>query len=102
MPMKAIVFEEYGGPSQVVDVDVSELPPGHLLIKMAYAAINPRDLNLRAGMFRNIPPPLGASSKIVGNEGSGTIVASNDAQQTYSLGTRVFFREAYHLPRGGT
>jgi NADPH:quinone reductase-like Zn-dependent oxidoreductase len=100
--MKAVTFEDYGGPSQVVDVPVPELPPGHLLIKMAFAAINPRDLNLRAGMFRNIPPPLGASSKIVGNEGSGTVFASTDEQHTYPVGTHVFFREAYHLPNGGT
>jgi NADPH2:quinone reductase len=100
--MKAVVFEDYGGPSLVADIPVPELAPGQILIKMAYAAINPRDLNLRAGMFRNIPPPLGATSKIVGNEGSGTIVASNDEQQTYPIGTQVFFREAYHLPKGGT
>lgn len=100
--MKAVIFEDYGGPSQVVDIAIPELPPGHLLIKMAFAAINPRDLNLRAGLFRNIPPPLGATSKIVGNEGSGTVVASTDEQQTFPIGTRVFFREAYHLPNGGT
>jgi NADPH2:quinone reductase len=100
--MKAVVFEEFGGPSQVVDVPVPDLPPGHILIKMAFAAINPRDLNLRAGMFRNIPPPLGSTSNIVGNEGSGTIVASTDEQETYPVGTQVFFREAYHLPNGGT
>ncbi len=100
--MKAVVFEEYGGPSQVVDMPVPDLPPGHILIKMAFAAINPRDLNLRAGMFRHVPPPLGTTSKIVGNEGAGTIVASTDEQHTYPIGTRVFFREAYHLPCGGT
>lgn len=100
--MKAVVFEEYGDPSQVVDIPVPDLPPGHILLKMAFAAINPRDLNLRAGMFRNIPPPLGSTSKIVGNEGAGTIVASTDAQQTYPVGTQAFFREAYHLPFGGT
>ena len=100
--MKAVVYEEYGGPSQVVDIPVPKLPPGHILVKMAYASINGRDLNLRAGMFRNIPPPLGATSNIVGNEGSGTIVASTDEQQTYPIGTQVFFREGYHLPAGGT
>ena len=100
--MKAVVYEEYGGPSQVADIPVPELPPGHILVKMAYAAINMRDLNLRAGMFRNIPPPLGTTAKTVGNEGSGTIVASTDEQQTYPIGTQVYFREAYQLPAGGT
>ena len=100
--MKAVLFEGYGGPSLVADIPVPELPSGHILVKMAYAAINGRDLNLRAGMFRNIPPPLGTTAKIVGNEGAGTIVASTDEQQVYPIGTQVFFREGYHLPAGGT
>lgn len=100
--MKAVVFEDYGAPSRVIDVPMPDLRPGQILIQMAYAAINPRDLNLRAGMFRSIPPPLGATSKIVGNEGSGTIVASAEEHPTYPIGTSVFFREAYHLPNGGT
>ncbi len=100
--MKAVVFEDYGSPSQIVEIPDPTPPPGHVLIKMSLAAINPRDINLRVGMFRNMPPPLGATSKILGNEGVGTIMASADEQQTYPVGTRVLFREAYHLPQGGT
>lgn len=99
--MKAVVFEDYGGPSMLADVPDPDLLPGQILIQMAYAGINPRDLNLRAGMFQHIPPPLGATSKIVGNEGAGTIVASAEETPTYPIGTPVFFREAYHLPKGG-
>lgn len=100
--MKAVVFEDYGGPSMLADVPDPDLLPGQILIQMAYAGINPRDLNLRAGMFQHIPPPLGATSKIVGNEGAGTIVAAAEETPTYPIGTPVFFREAYHLPKGGT
>jgi NADPH:quinone reductase-like Zn-dependent oxidoreductase len=100
--VKAVTFEDYGGPSILVDLPDPDLLPGQILIQMAYASINPRDLNLRAGMFQHIPPPLGATSKIVGNEGAGAIVAVASETPPYPIGTRVFFREAYHLPNGGT
>lgn len=100
--MKTIQFEEYGSPFQVVDVPVPDLEPNQVLVKMTAASVNPRDPTVRNGMFRHIPPPVGPSSKIVGLEGSGIIAASSEEEPVYPVGTRVFFRQAYHLPKGGT
>ncbi|EFH83321.1 quinone oxidoreductase family protein [Ktedonobacter racemifer] len=100
--MKIVRFEEYGGPLVIVDEPEPELQKGQLLIKMSYTAINMRDINIRAGLFRNFPPPMGVTSHILGNEGSGIVVASAGEQEIYPLGTPVIFREAYHLPHGGT
>jgi len=100
--MKTIQFNDYGSPFQSVDVSMPDLESGQLLIKMAVASVNPRDSGVRDGIFRHIPPPVGPSSKIVGLEGSGIVVASSDTSQAYPIGTAVFFRQAYHLPHGGT
>jgi NADPH2:quinone reductase len=100
--MKVIRFEAYGGPSMLIDEPEPTLQPRQILVKMSYAAINTRDLNIRAGLFRHSPPPLAPTSHIVGNEGAGIIVASADEQGMYPVGTPVLFREGYHLPRGGT
>jgi NADPH2:quinone reductase len=100
--MKSIQFEDYGSPLRVVDCPVPRLQPGQLLIKMIAAAINQRDNNIHMGLFRHLPLPLVPSSHILGNEGAGCIVDSADEEQTYPLGTHVFFRDGYHLPCGGT
>lgn len=100
--MKTIQFDDYGSPFQVVEVPTPNLASGQLLVKMSVASVNPRDSSVRDGLFRHIPPPVGPSSKIVGLEGSGVVVASAEDQHTYPVGTPVFFRQAYHLPHGGT
>ncbi len=99
--MKTIQFKDYGSPFQVVEVPTPALEQDQLLIKMAVASVNPRDTDVRGGLFRNIPPPVGPSSNIVGLEGAGVVAVAGD-QQTYPVGTPVFFRQAYHLPHGGT
>jgi NADPH:quinone reductase-like Zn-dependent oxidoreductase len=100
--MKIVQFADYGQPFQVVEAPTPELEPGQVLVKMVAASINPRDVNIRDGMFRHIPPPLGTTSKIMGQEGAGVIAASKADQQKYPVGSAVFFRQAYNLPRGGT
>lgn len=100
--MKIIQFADYGQPFQVSEVSTPELEPGQVLVKMTAAPINPRDVSIRDGLFRHIPPPVGPSSKIVGMEGAGVIAASQANPQTFPVGSSVFFRQAYHLPKGGT
>lgn len=100
--MKTIQYKDYGTPFQVVEVPAPNLERGQILVKMAAASVNPRDPSVRDGLFRHIPPPIGPSSNIVGLEGAGIVVASLEDQQTYPVGSAVFFRQAYHLPQGGT
>jgi NADPH2:quinone reductase len=95
--MRAIQVSAYGGYDQLqlVDIPVPTPTQGQVLVKMAAAAINPLDNLMRSGRAT-----LGRSLPLIpGNEGAG-IVASEGSD--LPVGTRVMFRQAYHLPRGGT
>ncbi|PZW18305.1 NADPH:quinone reductase-like Zn-dependent oxidoreductase [Thermosporothrix hazakensis] len=97
--MRAIHFETYNAPFRPVHVPLPELQEGQVLVKMTAAAVNMRDHLIRSGMYRHVPPPLGPSSPVVGNEGAGIVVATRERR--YPEGTRVFFSDGYHLPCGG-
>jgi len=63
---------------------------------MTAATINPLDNLIRWGRVsigkKGLP-------LILGNEGAGTVASEGS---DLAIGTRVMFRQAYHLPRGGT
>src|SRR5436305_4330364 len=96
--MRAIQVFAYGDYDQLQLVDLPQPRPveKHILVKMTAAAINPLDNLIRLGRVT-----IGKSKLplILGNEGTG-LVASEGSD--LPLGTRVMFREAYHLPCGGT
>ena len=64
--MKAVVFERFGDPAEVLQV--RELPtpeprPGQVRVRMRAAPINPSDLLLIRGVYGyrpELPAPLGA------------------------------------------
>lgn len=79
MMMKAVIANGDGGPDilEIAVVEVPEIGPDEVLIKVAAAGINRPDIIQRNGLY---PPPPGAS-KILGLECAGTIekVGSNVA-----------------------
>jgi NADPH2:quinone reductase len=82
--MKAILFFEHGSYEQLklVDLPIPELLDGQLLIKVNYAAINPVDNTIRAGLVPQAKkPPM-----ILGNEGAGVVIKGNNK---FPDGTRV-------------
>lgn len=82
--MKAIHFLEHGSYEklQLTELPNPELLEGQLLIKVIYAAVNPVDNTIRAGLIPQAKkPPM-----ILGNEGAGIVVKGN-AQ--FPDGTRV-------------
>lgn len=93
--MRAIGFEEPGGPDVLAPVDVEVPPPGpaDVLIKVAYAGVNRPDCLQRAGAY---PPPPGASP-ILGLEVAGEIVAVGEEVPETLLGQQV----AALTPGGG-
>jgi len=95
--MRAVQVETHGDYSQLHLVDLPRPVPeeGQVLVKMTAAAINPLDNHMRLGIIpwaKNLP-------LIPGNEGSGVIASEGG---DLPVGTRVMFRQAYFLPRGGT
>ena len=95
--MRAIQFSEYGSCDTLQRVELPQpIPePGHIVVKMTAAAINPLDNLLRQGRVSfGQHPPL-----ILGDEGAGVIATEGS---DLPVGTRVMLRRAYHLPRGGT
>lgn len=82
--MKAIQFTEYGPYDKLkfVDLPMPVLQDGQLLVKIHFAAINPVDNTIRAGLIPQAKkPPM-----ILGNEGAGVVVKGNDE---FPDGTRV-------------
>jgi len=70
--MRAIVQSDIGSKLEVREIDTPIPQKGQVLVKLHYASINPSDLSLLQGTFKNKPNyPI-----IPGIEGSGIVVAS--------------------------
>jgi len=68
-------------PFEIEERPRPEPRPGHTVVKLAAAAINPMDVRVQAGLFPySRPAPL-----VLGNEGAGVVVAGGD----HAPGARV-------------
>jgi mitochondrial enoyl-[acyl-carrier protein] reductase / trans-2-enoyl-CoA reductase len=81
-------LSEFGDPEKVVHLEEMELPelqPQQVLVKVVAAPVNPADLNLiegKYGLVLNLPT-------VVGNEGVGVIAEIGSAVTQLSVGQRV-------------
>lgn len=87
---KQLVFKQTGPPSDVLEMEtevvVSQSPePGHVLVRLLAAPINPADLNTVEGTY-GVKPPLPATPGI---EGCGVVEISNSPN--FAAGDRVIF-----------
>jgi NADPH2:quinone reductase len=88
--MRAVVLERFGGPQElhIATVPRPVAGPGELLVKVAYAGINPADWKDREGhtaAFFNINFPY-----IIGFDAAGTVAGIGPGVTGFSLGDRVF------------
>ncbi|HEX2676009.1 MAG TPA: NAD(P)H-quinone oxidoreductase [Polyangiales bacterium] len=85
--MRAVVFEQSGGPEVLRLADVAAPEPGEreIAIEVHASALNRADLLQRRGLY---PPPPGAS-EILGLECSGTVVALGSGARRFTVGERV-------------
>lgn len=85
--MKAVVFEQSGGPEVLRVSDVPAPTPGEheLLVEVHATALNRADLLQRRGLY---PPPPGESD-ILGLECSGVVAAVGAAVTRFAPGARV-------------
>jgi NADPH:quinone reductase len=83
--MKAIIYQEYGGPEvlEYVERPTPAPGPGQVLIKMAAAGVNFIDIYQRSGWYK---APLPATP---GNEGAGVAEAVGDGVTDVAIGERV-------------
>ena len=87
--MRAMVFDDYGGPEVLreADVPVPEPAPETLRLRTVFAAVNPADVKWRAGMFRRlVPVPL---PHILGYDVAGIVDAVGSAVTRFRAGARV-------------
>jgi NADPH:quinone reductase-like Zn-dependent oxidoreductase len=86
--VRAIRFSTYGGPEvlSLDEVPVPQAKPGHVLIKVHAAGVNPVDAKIRSGMLSAFfPLDLPA---IAGRDGAGVVV---DSDTDLSAGQHVCF-----------
>ncbi|WP_262701071.1 MULTISPECIES: NADP-dependent oxidoreductase [Streptomyces] len=87
--MKAIVYEEYGGP-EVLRLKETEEPhpgPGQVRLKVMAAAVNPLDHKIRGGWMPQMGPA--AFPAIPGIEAAGVVDEVGDGVTDVSVGDEV-------------
>ena len=84
--MKAVQFEEHGGPEvvQILEVEEPHAGPGQVRIKVRAAAVNPADYKTRAGV-RKVDLPSG-----LGFEASGVVDEVGEGVSDVTVGDPVF------------
>ncbi|MET8574061.1 NADP-dependent oxidoreductase [Streptomyces sp. NPDC005012] len=101
--MRAVVLSTYGGPE---GLSVSELPepaapdPDGVLVRTAAAAVNPVDLQTRAGLHAGhsaVHPPM-----VLGWDLAGTVTAVGGAVTGFRVGDRVVAMSAQMATGRGT
>lgn len=88
--MKAIVISQFGGPEELHVKTLDTPSPGanQVLVKVAYAGLNPVDTKIRSGKHvscKNLQLPA-----ILGRDMSGTVVAVGPAVKQLQIGNEVF------------
>ncbi len=83
--MMAAVVHRFGGPLEVEAVDVPEVPPGQILVKLAATGVCHTDLHAAMGDWP-VKPSL---PFIPGHEGVGTVVKLGAGVTRIALGDRV-------------
>ncbi len=88
--MKAVVVTGYGPPEQytVGDVPAPQPGPGQIQVRIAAASINPADVRLPSGDFRDVVP-LGFPH-VPGNDFAGTVSEVGAGVTAYQVGDEIF------------
>lgn len=88
--MKAAAIKQWGGADsfEFMQLPIPSLDAGDVLIKVAYAGVNPADWKMRAGHLASAFPNT-SFPFVVGLDGSGTVVAIGKDIVDFSVGDRV-------------
>jgi NADPH:quinone reductase len=85
--MRAWLMESYDGVSKLrlSEVDAPRPGPGHVLLEMQFAALNPADAFLAQALYPAKPP----LPHVLGRDGVGVVTAVGDGVQNLRLGDQV-------------
>jgi NADPH:quinone reductase-like Zn-dependent oxidoreductase len=88
--MKAVVVTSYGPPEQytVTDAAVPRPGPGQIQVRIAAASINPADVRLPSGVFRDVVPL--EFPHVPGNDFAGTVSEVGADVTAYRIGDEIF------------
>jgi NADPH:quinone reductase-like Zn-dependent oxidoreductase len=88
--MKAVVANGYGPPEEytVTDVPVPRPGPGQIQVRIAAASINPADVRLASGEFRDLVTV--EFPHIPGNDFAGTVSETGAGVTSYQAGDEIF------------
>lgn len=88
--MKAMIIEETGGPEvfKLAELPTPEPGAGEVLIKIAYAGVNPADWKNREGMLEQYRPYY--FPYIIGFDAAGLVAAVGEGVTEFAVGDRVF------------
>jgi NADPH:quinone reductase-like Zn-dependent oxidoreductase len=94
--MKAVVATDYGPPERytVTDIPVPRPGPGQIQVRIAAAAINPGDIVVPGGEFRDVAPL--EFPHVPGNDFAGTVSEAGPDVTAYRVGDEIF---GYAAPR---
>ncbi len=89
--MRAVIVSRHGGPEvlELVDHEAPSPGPRQLLVDVAVAGVNYRDVYEREGFAYGGTPPF-----VAGAEGSGTVAATGDGVTDFRVGDRVAWSSA--------
>jgi NADPH2:quinone reductase len=86
--MRAVVCQEYGPPESlhVIDLPDPVARPGHVVVDVAFAAVNYPDVLIIADKYQvSIPPPF-----VPGSEFAGVVIAVGEGVDSVQPGDHVF------------
>ena len=85
--MKAIRVHAFGGPEVLTLEDVPEpkAGPGQVVVRVKAVGVNPVDVSIRNGAYKNVVPPY-----IPGSDAAGIVEAAGDGVTHVKAGDRVF------------
>ena len=88
--MKAAVIKQWGSAEnfELTQLPIPTLEANDVLIKVAYAGVNPADWKMRAG-YLDLALPNADFPFVVGLDGSGVVVATGDEVVDFAVGDRV-------------
>jgi NADPH2:quinone reductase len=89
---RSIVYAGFGGPEvlTLATIPTPEPRPGHIVVRVEAAGVNPIDAKLRAG--RRASAPL-TKPRHVGRDGAGVVIAVGDDVEGFRVGEPVAFRD---------
>jgi NADPH:quinone reductase-like Zn-dependent oxidoreductase len=88
--MKAVQFEEYGGPEvlRVAEVEEPHAGPGQVRVSVRAAGVNPMDYKIRAGMTSGGKPP--AAPTVTALDAAGVVDEVGEGVTGVEVGDEVF------------